>query len=98
MDPGNLRYYGTFSTGRDEYWRKMAAPRSRVATFLRALGEQSPKSLIDLGCGGGQMLAELQHRYPGIDLCGVDLSPAQIEENRTRFKGIMFHTVDLGVE
>jgi SAM-dependent methyltransferase len=31
--------------------------------------------VVEVGCGGGQMLAQLQPRYPGRQLIGVDLNP-----------------------
>lgn len=91
----NLEYYGTWSPGREDYWNKMAAPRSRVATLLRLLGEQPPTSLVDLGCGNGQLLAEIGSRLPGIGLAGIDMSPAQIELNRRRLPDVDWRTMDL---
>src|SRR6478736_5326592 len=31
--------------------------------------------LVEVGCGGGQMLAQLQQRYPERELIGVDMNP-----------------------
>jgi 2-polyprenyl-3-methyl-5-hydroxy-6-metoxy-1,4-benzoquinol methylase len=91
----NSEYYGTLSTGRDDYWRKMAAPRFRVARFLRMLGEAPPASLVDLGCGNGMLLREIRERYPRVKLAGVDLSEAQIEANRAQHPGPQWHAIDL---
>ncbi len=91
----NLEYYGTLSPGREDYWNKMAAPRFRVATLLRLLAEQPADNLVDLGCGNGQLLAEIGSRFPGIGLAGIDVSPAQIELNRRSLPGVDWHTLDL---
>lgn len=91
----NRDYYGQLSTGRDDYWRKMAAPRFRVATFLRLLADDPPASLVDLGCGNGMLLAEIRERYRSMALSGVDLSEAQIEANRAQQPTLGWHATDL---
>lgn len=91
----NRAYYGQLSTGRDDYWRKMAAPRFRVSTFLRLLSDEAPASVVDLGCGNGMLLAEIRSRHPGIALGGVDLSEAQIEANRSSQPDASWYAMDL---
>jgi len=91
----NRDYYAQLSTGRDDYWRKMAAPRFRVATFLRLLSDDPPASLVDLGCGNGLLLAEIRERHPSMALSGVDLSDAQIAANRKAQPGLGWHAMDL---
>jgi SAM-dependent methyltransferase len=93
----NASYYGQTSTGRDGYWRKMAAPRFRVATLLEVLAHEKARSLVDLGCGGGNLLAEIRKGRPEMDLAGVDLSIAQIEANRASHPGIGWYAADLDV-
>ncbi|CBL44847.1 UbiE/COQ5 methyltransferase [gamma proteobacterium HdN1] len=44
----------------------------------------SSKELLDLGCGGGQVLALLAKRYPSLQLSGVDLSYEQVARARKR--------------
>lgn len=41
-------------------------------------------SLLDVGCGGGHLLAWLAAEYPQARLTGVDLSPEQIARARQR--------------
>ncbi len=91
----NLDYYGPLSEGRDDYWRKMAAPRHRMATFLALLGKHRADTVADLGCGNGLLLAEVRRRFPGAHLTGLDLSPAQIDANRARYPGLEWHAADL---
>ena len=78
----NREYYERSSPGRDDYWRKMAAPRLRVRVLLGFLDTFRPASVVDLGCGGGVLLREIRERYPGVRLAGIDLSAEQIEQNR----------------
>jgi SAM-dependent methyltransferase len=77
----NREYYERSSPGRDDYWRKMAAPRLRVRVLLRALKRFDPAAVVDLGCGSGVLLGEIRARHPRTRLCGIDLSREQIQEN-----------------
>ena len=62
----------------------MAAPRFRVRTVTNELRVRGPASVVDLGCGGGQLLDEVRHVMPGVRLVGVDLSEPQLALNRQR--------------
>jgi 2-polyprenyl-3-methyl-5-hydroxy-6-metoxy-1,4-benzoquinol methylase len=91
----NREYYGRLSTGRDDYWRKMAAPRFRAATFLDLLDGERAASLVDLGCGNGLLLSEIEARYPDMALAGLDLSEAQIAANKAVHPAVGWHAMDL---
>jgi cyclopropane fatty-acyl-phospholipid synthase-like methyltransferase len=91
----NGDYYGRLSAGRDDYWRKMAAPRFRVATFLSLLEEHPAGSLLDIGCGNGTLLAEIGARHPRMALGGVDLSEAQVAANRQSRPAVSWYAADL---
>lgn len=41
-----------------------------------------PGDIVDLGCGNGGAAALLRERFPRHRLCGVDASPAMLEEAR----------------
>jgi 2-polyprenyl-3-methyl-5-hydroxy-6-metoxy-1,4-benzoquinol methylase len=91
----NRDYYETPASGRDDYWRKMAAPRYRVAEIVTLLRKDPPRSLVDLGCGNGRLLEELSKRLEIPDLAGIDLSSSQIESNRRRDPSIDWISLDL---
>ena len=80
----NREFYEQALPGQNDYWRKMAAPRFRVRTVMRELKARSPSSVVDLGCGGGQLLDEIGRAVPGARLVGVDLSEPQLALNRQR--------------
>jgi SAM-dependent methyltransferase len=46
----------------------------KVVDILRAL-EWSPKSICEVGCGAGGVLAELRHTFPEAELFGYDIAP-----------------------
>jgi 2-polyprenyl-3-methyl-5-hydroxy-6-metoxy-1,4-benzoquinol methylase len=91
----NRDYYEALPPGRDDYWRYMAAPRHRAARLKRLLARIAPSSVVDLGCGNGQLLSELYAKWPRIKLAGVDLSAPRIEANRTAMPHIEWICADL---
>jgi 2-polyprenyl-3-methyl-5-hydroxy-6-metoxy-1,4-benzoquinol methylase len=91
----NLELYGRVDPGVLDYWRFMAAPRFRMRTFVPLIRESRARSLVDLGCGSGLLLAEVHRAAPEIALCGVDLSSPQIDANRTTRPDFAWLVADL---
>lgn len=91
----NRKFYGETTPGQLDYWTKMAAPRFRMRTFMSLLAEEPPARLVDLGCGGGQLLREVASCLSGAELVGLDLSESRIEANRRSMPGISWMAVDL---
>ena len=60
-----------------------ADERARPFTELLArIPAPSPASVVDLGCGPGNLTRLLADRWPGATVTGVDSSPAMIERAR----------------
>jgi SAM-dependent methyltransferase len=91
----NREFYDQSFPGRDDYWKKMAAPRARVRALMRLIRERAPRSVVDLGSGGGQLLEEIGETLPGVALAGVDIAAAQLAENAKRLPGVAWHRMDL---
>ncbi len=91
----NVDYYHEPFPGRMDYWRLMAAPRFRMKTILKIISRYNPSNLVDLGCGSGELLKEIQRKYPQLKLCGVDLSETQIDINKQRDSSIEWYEIDL---
>lgn len=91
----NRAFYGEVPAGQRDYWQKMAAPRHRVSTLLREIARDDPASLVDLGCGGGELLDEIHTVLPHAELAGVDLSERLIELNRANHPGVQWYVDDL---
>lgn len=66
--------------------------------LIDVLAEKKERSLLDVGCGGGQSAIRLKELYPHLQLTGVDLSEDQIARarQRTQQKGfaIQFEVAD----
>jgi SAM-dependent methyltransferase len=91
----NEQYYNTLKPGRRDYWRYMAAPLVRVETIMSILASAPPISVVDLGCGDGELLSEVAARFPNTRLTGIDRSFPQIEENRKGNPSVSWYAMDL---
>lgn len=92
----NTAFYGELRPGVQDYWRKMAAPRFRVATVLDVLSREAPSNIVDLGCGNGALAEEMHRRFPHARIAGVDLSEFQVAANAKRLPWGQWLTADLG--
>ncbi|MCX7807809.1 MAG: class I SAM-dependent methyltransferase [Deltaproteobacteria bacterium] len=92
----NARFYGELRPGVSDYWKWMAAPRFRLRTVIGILEKERPSSVIDLGCGGGELLWEIKKRLGEVQLAGIDLSRELVEQNSRRMPWARFWVADLG--
>lgn len=46
--------------------------------LLARVGAAAPHTVVDLGCGSGELTALLARRWPGADVRGVDASPEML--------------------
>jgi ubiquinone/menaquinone biosynthesis C-methylase UbiE len=53
------------------------------------------KSVLDVGCGQGSFLKELQTEFPNIRAHGIDISPTAIEIAHKRMPDGQFYVVDI---
>jgi SAM-dependent methyltransferase len=75
------RTYWTLRGG-DDYFREQEGQRARslrAAWIAEKLAQYQPASILEIGCGYGKLLRELQGRL-AIPLVGVDFSPTQLEQ------------------
>ncbi len=88
--------HGDTAKGLD--WPDEADLRLRYAVMLDMLppAGSARTSLLDFGCGTGQMLQFMQEtdRWSHVDYHGLDLSPAFIELCRAKFPGVPFTALD----
>jgi ubiquinone/menaquinone biosynthesis C-methylase UbiE len=62
----------------------------QVSGLADLLAEPTPRTMLDVGCGGGQSAIRLKERHPHLQLTGMDLSADQIirARGRARRKGV----------
>ncbi len=61
-------------------YTQFAAQRSRPFDELVArIGAEAPRSVVDLGCGAGDLTASLARRWPTATVHGIDSSPQMLE-------------------
>jgi len=62
---------------------QFAGERSRpFADLVGRIGATNPRTVVDLGCGPGQLTASLGLRWPNAQLIGIDSSPEMIDSTR----------------
>jgi trans-aconitate 2-methyltransferase len=81
-DPAVYRRYG------DERSRPFFELVGRIAA-------EAPRTVVDLGCGPGELTATLRQRWPGAVVRGVDSSPEMIVEARAGGHGVEFSVGDV---
>lgn len=66
--------------------------------LVDVLAQPKQRSLLDIGCGGGQSAIRLKELYPHLSLAGIDLSTGQIARARQRARrrdiAIQFEVAD----
>ncbi|MCH9741432.1 MAG: class I SAM-dependent methyltransferase [Epsilonproteobacteria bacterium] len=63
------------------------------SNYFTTLESLTFNSLLDVGCGAGNFLAQVESKFPHASLVGIDLSPRMIEQ--TKAKGLEAHAIDL---
>jgi trans-aconitate 2-methyltransferase len=76
---------------------KFAGERMRPALDLLAhVPLDAPQTIVDLGCGAGNLAPLLLGRWPNAALTGVDSSPEMLARARKEFPQATFLRADIG--
>ena len=70
----------------------------RRRLILRLLGPDAAgpeATILDFGCGSGDLLAEMAGRFPGAVFAGVDLSPSGLTQSGEKLPSAMLSRFDL---
>jgi trans-aconitate 2-methyltransferase len=79
-----------------ERYLTYADERGRPFVELVArVGAERPSTVVDLGCGPGNLTALLAERWPDAAVSGVDSSPEMVERAREAVPGVGFEVADL---
>ncbi|WP_435744425.1 trans-aconitate 2-methyltransferase [Nocardioides sp. SYSU DS0663] len=63
--------------------------------LLSRVGATAPETVVDLGCGPGNLTALLADRWPGARVVGLDSSPEMVAAARERGDGVAYDVADL---
>lgn len=81
----------TRSDNEGKYRTKNPVVRHLVGRFLRRVSDlaaaERPRSILEVGCGEGIVLATLATRLPGVRLDGLELDETALEGARARCHG-----------
>lgn len=76
---------------------RFAGERMRPAVDLLArIGAEAPATVVDLGCGTGNLAPLLLARWPAAQLTGVDGSPEMLARARAENPRAVFVQADIG--
>jgi trans-aconitate 2-methyltransferase len=71
-------------------YSRFAGPRGRpFFDLVGQIGAEAPGTVVDLGCGPGDLTVSLTSRWPGASIRGIDSSPEMIERT-PRDAGVEF--------
>ncbi len=75
---------------------KFAGERTRPALdLLSRVPVESPATVVDLGCGAGNLAPLILARWPQAKLTGVDSSPEMLAKARAEYPGAQFVQGDI---
>ena len=79
-----------------EHYLTYAGERGRpFVDLLQRIAASDPQTVVDLGCGPGNLTALLAQRWPEASVSGLDSSPEMIEGARREVPGPDFAVGDL---
>src|SRR5690348_10307844 len=78
-----------------EHYLTYADERGRPFVELLARVDASPASVVDLGCGPGNLTRLLAQRWPDAEVTGIDASPEMIAAARAGGGEVRFEVADL---
>ncbi len=62
---------------------------------LSQIADLSGKSVLDVGCGVGDLYPYLQDHFTGIEYCGVDMVPGMIMAAEKKYPDVRFIHIDV---
>ncbi len=79
-----------------DLYRRFEDERTRPARELLArVPLESPRRVVDLGCGPGNSTELLAERFPAAEVIGIDNSAAMLDSARERLPGCRFELADI---
>jgi malonyl-CoA O-methyltransferase len=75
----------------------VAEAQAQVAeTLVAGAVLPAPRTILDIGCGTGFVLAAAAKRWPAAELTGLDIAPAMLSEAKRKMPGLVTICADAG--
>ncbi len=75
----------SFSRAADQYDEYARIQHVLAHELLKLCPSQDKKNVLDLGCGTGYCLPELQKKYPQASITGGDLAPGMLQHAKSHY-------------
>jgi len=84
----------SFSKAADQYDEFARIQHVLAHELLKLCPKQDKKSVLDLGCGTGYCLPELQKKYPQANITGGDLAPGMLQHAKSHYPQFNYEISD----
>jgi len=94
----SVSVWDSISKKYDRLWVQkysLTPTREAVTLIINKLVTDIPFRILDIGCGTGQLIEDLQYKYPTSNFVGVDKSWAMIEQAASKNPMCAFYTSDI---
>jgi 2-polyprenyl-3-methyl-5-hydroxy-6-metoxy-1,4-benzoquinol methylase len=92
----NMAFYQGFWEETPDFARYNPGARHRRRLIVGTLSGESFASVLDVGCGNGELLSVLRGAFPAVSVfAGIDLSPDQVARNKARLTDMNFVAMDV---
>jgi len=95
LNPLSAAEYDKLWSSCDDFIKYNPGARHRRRHILSLLKTIQFQTVLDVGCGNGEISKLVKDHYPDIELTGGDLSSAVIEGNRVQYPKSKFRVLDI---
>lgn len=96
--PSNQMYEKKGVYGDEEKFINGTSDRLDKMTKIVSSLKQTPKNILDVGCGTGYFTHSLKRMYPSAKVHGVDISDTALSIGKKKYKDIIFVKADTEVK
>jgi 2-polyprenyl-3-methyl-5-hydroxy-6-metoxy-1,4-benzoquinol methylase len=88
-------YYNKIWESQKELHKYHPSVELRNSLIFKSLNQLKFESILDVGCGDGDLLSKIKTKYPNIMYSGFDKSEFIISKNKASYNDIKFQCIDI---